>query len=248
MNKSYKELYERIGLKIDKSEANYDTITEEDVSFGLARRYSTNVLINKDYPKCEIKDALGEIVFSLKANNDVIWIFAYNKLDDISNVNWFCRSYWVSPDLDQEWRPMRIKSNDGIEDIEIEWNNEYEKYREFYKSHSGTKSEIIKWSDTLLEQVVPIAKTAIEKFIQFQSSEIDDEEFLEHMHKNRKTVQELYLQSGKRKYPPYECREYIQKFDNIFAIVDNIFLFHSKENMDTWPEKTRIIMTEQEKK
>jgi hypothetical protein len=245
--KSYPDLYGAIGLKINKSEEIYDIITEEDVSFGLARRHSINVLINKDYPKCEIKTALKKIVSSLKQANDVIWIFVYNELKDVSSVNWFCQGYWVSSNLDQTWRPIGITSNDRIEDIEIRWNEGYENWREIYKPLSGTKNEIIKWSETLLEKVIPIAKTAVEKFDLLQSSEINKEEFLEYMHKNRKTVQELYSQSGERKYPPYECREYILKFDNLFAIVDNIFLFHSKENMDTWPEKTRMIMTEQEK-
>ncbi|MFY1112630.1 MAG: toll/interleukin-1 receptor domain-containing protein [Methanosarcinaceae archaeon] len=245
---SYNEIYERIGLEVNEStRIDYDTITEEDVSFGLAKRYSTNILINKDYPKCEIKNALREIIFSLKADNDVIWVFFYNKLDDISNVNWFCRGYWVSPNLDQKWRPIGIKSNDQIEDIEIEWNDEYENLREICKSHSGTKNEVINWSNALLEKIIPIAKTAIEKFNQFQSSEIDEKEFLEYMHKNRQIVGELYLESGNGKYPPYECDEYIQHFHSLFAIADNMFLIHSKEHMNNWPKKNRIILMKQQK-
>jgi hypothetical protein len=239
LSKQYTGLYKMIGLETVNISPDYETVIEEDVSVGFVRRYSTNVLINKDYPKCEIKEALKEIIFSLRPDNDVIWIYAYNKLDDIVNVNWFCRGCWVSSNLDQRWRPAEMKSNDQIEDIKITWNDEYESRREVYKSYSGTKNELIEFTDSLLKQVIPIAKTAIEKFDQFQNGKISENEFLDYMHKNRQIESELYSQSREGKFVTYECKDYIQKFDNLFAIVDNMF---SRECMDTWSSENKKIM------
>lgn len=242
LSTQYTGLYEMIGLETVNNSPDYETVTEEDVSVGFVRRYSTNVLINKDYPKCELKEALKEIIFSLRPDNDVIWIYAYNKLDDIVNVNWFFRGYWVSPNLDQRWRPMEMKANDYIEDIKITWNDEYESRRKVYKSYSGTKNELLEFTDSLLKQVVPIANTAIEKFDQFQNGKISESKFLEYMHKNRKNESELYSQSGERTFATYECKDYIQKFDNLFAIVDDMFLYYSRECMDTWSSENKKIM------
>ncbi|MCO5383722.1 MAG: toll/interleukin-1 receptor domain-containing protein [Methanosarcina barkeri] len=242
LNKQYKELYEAVGLEADKVSANYNTVDERDVGFGFIRRHSTNVLINIDYPKCEIKEALKEVIFSLKLNNDVIWIYAYNKLDDIVTANWFCTGYWVSPNLDQRWRPAEMRSNDQIEDIKITWNHEYESRREAYKPYSGSKNELLKFTDSLLKQVVPIAETAIEKFNQFQNGEIDEYEFLEHMHKERPIESELYSQSLRGNFATYECKDYTQEFDNLFAIVDDMFLYYSIEHMDKWSSENKRIM------
>lgn len=247
LSTQYAGLYEMIGLEIANISPDYETVTEEDVSVGFVRRYSTNVLINKDYPKCEIREALKEIIISLTPGNDVIWIYAYNKLDDIVNVNWFCRGYWVSPYLDQVWHPMEMKSNDHIEDIKITWNDEYESRREECKPYSGTKNKLLEFTDSLLKQVVPIANTAIEKYDQFQNGKISETRFLEYMHRNRKIESELYLQSGERTFATYECKDYIQKFDNLFAIVDNMFLYYSRECVDTWSSENKKIMMSRDK-
>lgn len=248
LDDGYKKLYERIGLEVDESKGiNYDVICQQDESIRVARRCSIDMLINKSYPKFDIKDALKEKISTLKLDNDVIWVFVYNNLDDIPNVNWFCRGYWVSPNLDEKWHPREMKQNDHIEDIEIIWNDKYEIYRETYKSFSGIKSELIEYSDLLLEQIIPIAKTAIKKFDQFQNGKINENEFIEHMQKNHQYVRKLYSQSIERKSSTYECEDYLQKFDNLFAIVDNMFLYYSKEGMNEWSGERRNVMMKKEK-
>lgn len=243
LTNQYTNLYEMLGLETVTTTPNYDTVDGNNVSVGPIRRHSVNVLINKNYPKCEIKEALKEIVFSLRPNNDVVWIFAYNKLDDIVNVNWFCKGYWVSPDLDQRWRPIEMKSNDQIEDIKISWNEEYESLRKVYNSYSGTKDELLEFTDSLLKQVVPITNTAIEKYDQFQNGKINESEFLEYMHKERPIERELSSLSMERPSATYECNDYIKRFDGLFAIVDNIFMYYSIEYTDTWSnENKRVLM------
>lgn len=242
LTKQYTDLYEMLGLENVNIPPNYETVTENNNSVGPTRRYSINVLINKNYPKCEIKEDIKEIIFSLKPNNDVIWIFAYNKLDDIVNGNWFCKGYWVSSNLNKRWRPIETTSNDQIEDIEITWNNEYESRRGVYNSYSGTKRELLEFTDSLVNQVVPIAETAIRKFDQFQNGEIAENDFLDYMHKERPIESELYSQSMERKFATYECNDYIQRFDGLFAIVDNMFSYYSVECTDTWSSENKRIM------
>jgi hypothetical protein len=242
LTKQYTDLYEMLGRENVNIPSNYDTVTENNNSVGPTRRYSINVLINKNYPKCEIKEAIKEIIFSLKPNNDVIWIFAYNKLDDIVTGNWFCKGYWVSSNLDKRWRPIETTSNDQIEDIEITWNNEYENHRGVYNSYSGTKRELLEFTDSLVNQVVPIAETAIRKFDQFQNGEIAENDFLDYMHKERPIESELYSQSMERKFATYECNDYIQRFDGLFSIVDDMFLYYSVECTDTRSSENKRIM------
>ncbi|MHC1753891.1 MAG: TIR domain-containing protein [Methanosarcina sp.] len=247
LNKQYKELYKAVGLEADNVPINYGTVNERDISVGFIRRHSTNILINKDYPKCEIKEALKEIIFSLKLNNDVIWVYVYSNLDDIVTANWFCKGYWVSSSLDQKWRPVEMSSNDLVEDIKITWNDEYESRREVYGSYSGTKKELIEFTDSLLKQIVPIAEATIEKFNQLQTGRISETDFLDYMHENRPKEKELYTQSEERKLPPHECEYYIQKFDNLFAIVDDMFLYYSKEGMNSWSAENKKIMMKLDK-
>lgn len=243
LSKSYNELYEIFGIEINDDEIIYDIVNEKNVSTGIVRRCSINVLINKNYPTCDIKDALKKIVYSSKIDNDVIWIFVYNNLDDIPKSNWFCEGYWVSSMLDQRWRPANLGSNDQIEDIKIKWRPEYKSLKKVYQPYSGTKNELLKFTDSLVEQMVPIAKTAIKKFDQFQNGEIDEKEFLDYMYKERQIESELYTQSMERKFATYECNDYIQIFDGLFAIVDNMFLYYLTESTDAWSnEDKRILM------
>lgn len=247
LNNRYTDLYKAIGIENINVVPDYDTVNEGNVSVGPIKRHSINIVIDKYHPKCEIKEAIKEIVFSLKPNNDVVWIFAYYKLDDIVNINWFCKGYWVSPNLDQRWRPIEMKSNDQIEDIKISWNDEYESRRDVYNSHSGSKSEILEFTDSLLRQVVPITKTAIEKFDQFQNDEINESEFLKYIHKEQPIERELYFLSMERKSATYECNDYIQRFDGLFAIIDNIFMYYSIECTNTWSSENKRILMRRDK-
>ena len=62
-----------------------------------------------------------------------------------------------------------------------------------------------------------------------------------------KIESELYSQSGERTFATYECKDYIQKFDNLFAIVDDMFLYYSRECMDTWSSENKKIMMSRDK-
>jgi hypothetical protein len=62
------------------------------------------------------------------------------------------------------------------------------------------------------------------------------------MQKNEKRFRELYLKSGDLPFPPIECTDYDQSFQNIMALGDNIFLPFSKEELIIWEGKDGMFV------
>jgi hypothetical protein len=114
----------------------------EDVSHGAAKRYSANLLINGRITKSGVKPIIQEVTDNLRGReyyrNDlvkarwagtpahVVWLFIYASLEDVANVNWICRSQWISETLDSKFAPLKLDGNDEVDRIVIDWNEEYE--------------------------------------------------------------------------------------------------------------------------
>lgn len=51
------------------------------------------------------------------------------------------------------------------------------------------------------------------------------EEFVSYMKLYRPKVNQLYLQAGDMPIPPTECKDYSQECQNIYATIDNMFIY-----------------------
>ena len=59
------------------------------------------------------------------------------------------------------------------------------------------------------------------------------------MQKMEPRVTEVYQLSGNIAFPPEDCKDYDQACQNVFATVDNMFLYYSQRGLETWPKKNR---------
>ena len=91
--------------------SDYTILSFRDVSHGVAKRYSANILLNKEYSKPEIVSMVKNITEELKNreyyrnnllkqhwkgnNAQVVWLYLYLSLEDLDHVNWLCQSQWI---------------------------------------------------------------------------------------------------------------------------------------------------------
>lgn len=247
---------EGIPLEMEvREKIRYTIVNQRDVSHGGAKRYSATILLDRHYPKDVIRMIIQEVTEKLKYSNyyrnervkarwvntpaHVVWLFIAYDLEDIQNANWICHTCWIDPSLPENMRPLSLKGNERLENIEVFWNDDYKLHKNFFETHSGTKEEVLESIRPILNDMVELAKQAIEYFGEYRRGKIPEEEFITKMQKMEPRVTELYRQSGNIPIPPEDCKGYYQACQNIFATIHDMFLYYSERGLKTWPKRNR---------
>jgi len=238
-----------------REKIRYTIVEQRDVSHAGAKRYSAIILLDRHYPGDIIRTIIQEATEKLKYSNyyrnerlkarwgrtpaHVIWLFIAYDLEDIQNANWICRTCWIDPSLPENMRPRGLNGNEKLGDIEIFWNDEYQSYKDFFESRFGTKEEVLEAIRSILNEMIELAKEAINYFEKYRRKEISEDEFILKMQEMKPRVTELYHQSGNIPIPPEDCKEYDQACQNLFATIHDMFLYYSKKGLEMWPKENR---------
>ena len=252
----YIPLLKEMGLyNLKPKKIKYDIIEQEDVSHHLAKRYSTKILIDKTYTKEEIKIAIKEITEAMKEDSyqrneqlkksfsykkaDIVWIFVAHSLSDLDTINWRCKTQWINPKLIDEAKPQTLNVNDKIDDIEIEWNNEYEKISSYLTKTIVTKGKFLELIDEIIFNVKKLTDPLIKKFDLYLQNKSNITELENYTADNEIKIYEFYSESGNLPFAPFTCRKYDEIAQSFFAIAHNMFLYYSPENIDTWSKDNK---------
>jgi len=252
---------EGLALEMDvREKMRYTIVSQRDVSHAGAKRYSATILLDRHYPKDIIRTIIRGAMEKLKYSNyyrservkarwgripaHVVWLFMAYDLEDIRNANWICRACWIDPFLPKNMRPGPLDGNERLGDIEVSWNHDYNSYKDFFESSSGTKEDVLDAIRPILNGMVKLAKQGISYFEEYKREGISENELILKMQKMEPRVTELYRRSGNIPIPPEDCKDYDQACQNIFATVDNMFLYYSKRGLETWPKRNRDWLTQ----
>ena len=170
----------------------------------------------------------------------MVWLFIAYDLDDIQNANWVCRTCWIDPSLPEDVRPLDLRENEKHGDIKILWNDEYKSYKNIFEGFYGTKEEVLETNKRILNEMVELAKKAIEYFEEYRKDKIPEEEFILKMREMEPRVNELYHQSVNIPMSSTkDCEDYDQACQYIFGTIQDMFLYYSKRGLEIWPKKNR---------
>nr|CBH38629.1 hypothetical protein BSM_21060 [uncultured archaeon] len=242
----------------------YKIIKKTDLSKARAKRYSAKILVDRHYSKDVIRTIIQKATEELKDSNyhrseelkekwggipaHVVWLYIACDLNDLQIPNWICRSCWIDRSLPENMRPHGLNGNEKVGDIEVLWNDDYKSDNKFFKSHFGTKEEVLENIRPILNEMMKLAKQAIAYFEEYRGRNISEEEFISKMQKMEPRVTELYLKSGNIPMPPEDCKDYYQACQNIFATIHNMFIYYSERGLETWPKRNRDLLMQDDKK
>lgn len=145
---------------------DYTLLSLKDISHGMSKRYSADILINKEIAKESIAQLVIKITNELKNREyyrsdivkqrwnekaaQVIWLYLYLSLEDERQKNWICRSQWIDESLQPEFSPVKLSGDIFKNNIVIDWKENYEKINNFYQTHTLTKEIFLKEMQKLL--------------------------------------------------------------------------------------------------
>jgi len=259
----FKEIKQKLGIQVvSKSKIRYDLLNQEDISHAGAKRYSAQILIDSKYSRDEIKSVIDEVTESLINSNyykneklkqhfnnkkaDVVWLFVANRLSDVNNANWICRTSWISTELDESMRPIEMQGNDSIGEIKIEWNDKYLELTKFYDEYLTTKDDFLSQHDNLIRRNQAIIKPLIDTFNAELGRKSNFKSVIKYVAKYENKINKIYNEANDMPFAPNDCKELDKLSQSYYAHSHNLFLYYSKKGLETWKEENRIYLMKQD--
>jgi len=234
----------------------YSVLKEEDVSHGGAKRYSAILLTDLHYPPDIIRGIIQEKTEEMKHRDyyrnprveerwaktqaHVVWLYIASKPEDVQNFNWRCRSCWVDPDLPENLQPQPLGGQETIDGIEISWNKGYRSFDQYLSENKSPFKEVyLKKVDAVCKTMLALGNSAVEKFQEYQAGLLQEADLIQHMQSLIHKEGEAFRKSQSIPMSPLECDDYGNFCSNLFASVDNMFLFYSPCGLENRPQKNR---------
>ena len=239
--------------------SDYTILSFLDVSHGAAKRYSANILLNKEYSKPEIVSMVKNITEELKNreyyrnnllkqhwkgnNAQVVWLYLYLSLEDLDHVNWLCQSQWIDKHLESKFAPTQIEGEDIGNGVILKWKEEYEEISTIFDSFKITKEDFLEKLDNILLPTKDIVEQVIFLTEEYKRGEVEENNDVNSMKKLEVRLTELYFEAGDIGLPPSECADLSQQFQNVMAIAHNIVLPFFGNGLKTWEkfDRNRLI-------
>jgi len=233
----------------------YTFLSFEDVSHGLAKRYSANLLVNGLISKSNVKQIVKEVTANLKGREyyrnelvkarwagtpaHVVWLFVYASIDDIDNANWICRTQWISEALAPKFAPLKLSGNDTVDQIVIDWNDAYPQKAKMYQALTIKKEKYLDEMDSIKKRTNDVLAKAIELTEEQETGQLAYDHYISQMKIIELTLTKLYFASGDIGLPPVECKDLDQAFQGMMTFAHNIILPFSERGLSMWSKKNR---------
>ena len=184
----------------------YTIFKTEDVSHGLAKRYSFKVVVNGTASKAEIASIVRQVTTEGAkrryhrnhivegrwgdADAHVVWTFVYPSAEDESRSNHICRSLWVHESLDYTARPMSMTGENIGNDIIVDWSGNYSFLAKYTSTNTLKKEEYLNSVFPLIDELKQLLDGVGSCLISLKSGEIAEDTFLATTDANRKRINE----------------------------------------------------------
>lgn len=238
---------------------DYTLVSTEDVSHGMAKRYSIKVVLNRPMTKPELAAVVRDMTAKTSkrrysrnamvkgrwgdADAHVVWSFIYASAADEKKANYTCRSLWITPNLDAQYAPTRLAGEDVGDGIIVDWEQSPlaglsdQDQRDFDKEH------YLDLVDPIIAQVTENLVDVGRALKSWQSGASSEASFLAETEAARRQISTAYDAHSCSLDPPYECHELDGPVASMLAYAHNIVLHHNERGTEIWTAQVRGRMT-----
>ena len=238
----------------------YDTRGPEDFSYGLAKRYSFEILLNDSMSRYEMAAVMRQVTTEGakrtynrsdltarrwgSADASVVTTYLYPRLADLNQSNPFARSQWIASDLEERARPSPWTGEDHGDGLTIVWNPIYASLASVHKHRAATKEEYLPVADEIaakLQTAFDILSTGIEEVRKGQVAETD---FIARCKPVFVSVQEASDAYDSLGSPPLECSDLRDRLVYSRDWLHNVVLFYTTDEYLARPvaQRTRLVV------
>jgi len=224
----------------------YNIIELSDGSSGSVRKLSAKLLVDSDFKNSKI--AMREVV--LKANEeirqsdycrhkniskdnpvDVVFMFFYNSKYQSDHGLPFCKTQWISENLEEEHRPAILHSDDTYNNIRIQWDD-VDDLDKFILENQATKGAYLKAIDALIYDSHDVANKIQKISLDFKKGILRFEKYKSSIIEFSDDIEELYSQPDAIGFPPTECNDLNECVETMLSYLQNINIVVSDKSRD----------------
>ncbi len=243
------ELHYRVSENVE-----FEIVSLEDVSHGMAKRLSAVVLADRHYSPETFREVVVSAIQKARADSfvrselvkarfgdapaDVVWVYIGADMLDVNNANWICRACWINPALDPQFQPHWDKTDDVADGARIVWNAMYHSMREWLVTASGDKGALTAHVEKYLKEAFDLLTVVRSEFNRYKAGDIEESQFLAFMTTYLETADRIYGEGSNAPIPPADCKDYEQRCQNILAHFHDMWLAFGYPN-DRTPEHRR---------
>ena len=245
------------------SSDRYTIFKIEDISHGLAKRYSFKVVINGTLSKAEVASIVRQVTIEGakrryyrshlfegrwgEADAQVVWTFVYPSAKDEARNNFICRSLWIHDSLDDAARPLPLEGENIGNDIIVDWNENYGFLAQLSSKNTMAKEDYLNVVVPLIHELKLLLDDMGSNLLSLKDGNIEEDGFLDLTSASRKRINEIYWSISGMSLAPFECKEMDQSLQSFIAYMDNVVLYFSDKGLETWTAPNRLEMSLQQR-
>ncbi|MCK4840414.1 MAG: DUF4365 domain-containing protein [Methylococcales bacterium] len=220
---------------------SYTISSIDDVSHGLAKRYSFRVILNKEHTQSKIIDLIKDLTIEavnceyhrsdITRNHwrnkaaHVVWLLIYPSAEDEANNNFICQTEWFSEFIPSGAEPMSIGGEEISDRIRVKWNYEYLTWARFNDDNTTDKETFIQNVLCLTNNICSLVAIIESALVKYDTKKINFLELSNILSRDYAHIDKLYADGTNLGLSPYECKSASQKFQNLIASAHNIYIF-----------------------
>lgn len=234
----------------------------DDVSHGLAKRYSFRVVVNGTASKTEIASIVRQVtVDGAKrryhrnhmvegrwgdADAHVVWTFVYPSAADEARDNYICRSQWIHESLDSDFRPSLMSGENIGNDIVVDWSEQYRSLAHRTSTNSLTKEDYLNTVIPQIDELEQLLERIGARLISLKDGDISEKKFLVDTDADRKRTDVICMSQVDTSFAPFECKNMDECLISFSACIHNIVIVYSDDYRDIRTETNRVQVAMQQ--
>lgn len=234
----------------------------DDMSHGLAKRYSFRVVVNGTASKAEIASIVRQVTIDGAkrryhrnhmvegrwgdADAHVVWTFVYPSAEDEARNNYICRSQWIHETLGPQARPLKMDGENIGNDIVVDWSTNYSSLARQTSNNSLTKEEYLNTVIPLIDELDKLLERIGTKLISLKNGNISEDSFLIDTDTDRERADSICLSLIDIPLAPFECNDMDECLGSFSASIHNIVVVYSETSRDKWTAPNRVSVSMQQ--
>jgi len=256
----FNKVVHAMGIILEKNIRNQYTIYDvRDISYASACRVVADILVDKGLPRTHVKRIISianeEVKHQAYARNEMVkqkWgsipaqivgMFFYEDMEDLSTKNWICKTLWNSPDVDSDAK-MDIKHNDVVDDILIDWSETHGTLKEIYRQHRMKKPKFIEIARGIRRDIQKIYEQARNVIEAYKSDRIKEDRYIAEMKKLNDDALQIFHRYNDLDLPPPVCAKADKLLEEASCLLSNALLPFSKDGILRWDADSRGYILE----
>lgn len=236
----------------------YDITSQSDNSFGPVKRYSADVLTDSHYSKAVIREIIRNSTWQLRRSSfygseqarrqfgdkeaDVVWLFVFYSEFDRQQRNCACHSLWISPKLPKEFRPIDLDNAEWVDDIQLNWQANYETWRDHLLQQKTTKENWIQKIRDLLPEIDYVSEYIQKAVASFEALQINQNRLEEKLKYIEEIASRIYRSANEMMLPPLECTDCNMLFHRTISQLHNSLVPFANWGKAGWDWSNRLYI------